>query len=128
MRVVLLLAAAMAVVEGLGCALFTDLGTGGYGPADAGNAQSACDGDGACFAFTLSCVGASDCPSGQICCLSLNSTSSVTFACANGPVCIAGVQLCRADTECTGATCVMQQCTFDAAAITIQACGSVCTK
>jgi hypothetical protein len=127
MRAVLLVAA-MVFVMGLGCALFTDLGTGGYGPADAGDAQSACDADGACFAFAFSCVGASDCPNGQICCLSLNSTSSATFGCANGPVCTAGIQLCRSNTECTGATCVMQECAFDAAAITIQACGNVCNR
>jgi hypothetical protein len=56
----------------------------------------------------------------------VSSTSLPTFACTAGRVCSSGIQPCRTNAECTGATCVSQQCTFGTSALPVQACGNVC--
>jgi hypothetical protein len=125
---------ALLLIPNAGCAVVADLDTSGYQPVDAGNAHdAACDAK-ACLDFE--CLGAGDCPSGWVCCLSANSATSASFACDLGPVCSAplSVQLCRTDGECGGneadagdggPTCIHQRCSLGGGTVEFEACGTV---
>ncbi len=78
----------------------------------------------------LRCLSATDCASdagGQVCCVALASTSA-SAACQVGP-CGGSlpVQLCAADSECSGSTCVLQTCTLAGSKVTVRACGTIPT-
>jgi len=116
----------------LGCILVTG-GTDGYtlAPPEAG----ICATEAGLLGVDLSCQCASsaDCPSDggkQYCCLSLDLAKlSAASSCEVDP-CHGSltVQLCTQSSECAGAGCYLQSCSFDGsvpATVTVQACGEI---
>jgi hypothetical protein len=122
------------MAAGAGCALFYDLGTGGYSLAsDGGTGAGDCGADAACPSFVVSCLGAGDCDAGMVCCLALEGGAALgaQSACSVGPC--GGpvpVQLCRTSTECTQGSCVLQTCAVGTNTAEIGACGlqAFCTQ
>lgn len=107
-----------------GCFIFTG-GTDGYEIVDGGQNEAAaatCAADAECVALT--CVSASDCDSGEVCCLTA-TLSSLGSACQVGPC--AEFQLCSANSECGdgGAACVSQQCSSSGVSLTLQSCSAI---
>ena len=97
-----------------GCFIVTG-STDDYQLADTGAPEAA--------ALAETCVSASDCDAGEICCLSISATSLGT-TCQVGP-CVEG-QICGASAECSGGeTCTSQQCSSNGLSIAFQACGTL---
>jgi hypothetical protein len=87
----------------------TNVGTNGYVLTDAGSKGS--------------CMSASDCDGGAICCLTTFSptpTSSCQASCSSASLGV-DVQFCATDTECGTSTCVEQVC----ASFVVRACGAI---
>jgi len=126
----LAVAVGAASVGGLvgGCELFTG-STDGYVAAEAGDdagpeVDGACPAD-AAFCIALECLSTAECPASDdaaplICCLGEVSSKTIGSSCQNG--CTLGVQACSTNTECGGASCILQQCQ-GATPITFRACG-----
>ena len=107
------LALAVLAVAGAGCMLITG-GTDGYSAAKTSAAT---------------CTSAADCgDGGNVCCLSVSSsTTSVVGACQSSCT-VALPQLCKTSGECGEAgACSVLSCTVDGSPLTIplQACGAV---
>ena len=118
---------AIALVTG--CVIVTG-GAEGYELADAGASEATAEAGAG--SLDLRCLSANACAGdgapGDICCVTFTGTTSATSACQAGPC--GGtlpVQLCAADAECAGTTCVTQSCTLAGAAVTVRACGAVPT-
>jgi hypothetical protein len=128
-RLVLVVAsAAFASALVGGCFIFTG-GTDGYQLVDSGQAETSttCSGDAECVALT--CVSASDCDAGAVCCLTAGA-SSLASSCQAAPC--PELQLCAAASECTGAgaSCTTQQCASNGVSLTLQSCSLIpgCTN
>ena len=121
MRIVLVIASiacSLALVGG--CFIFTG-STDGYQLIDSGQPETsvACSGDAECVALT--CVSASDCAAGEVCCLGASPTS-LASSCQVGPC--AQFQLCNGNSECgdSGETCASEQCSSSGVSLTLQSC------
>jgi hypothetical protein len=122
-----LIAGAMCLMGvGGGCALFYDTGTGGFVVSgEAGAGLEDCGADVTCPALSLGCVGSQDCDGGMICCLIMGGQSSAQAACRPAP-CVGNpfaAQLCQADAECSGESCVSQTCILGTSTVGLRACG-----
>jgi hypothetical protein len=136
MRRLVIAAVSMAVVSA-GCALFYDMGTGGFTVSgEAGAGIEDCGADVTCPALSLGCLGSQDCDGGLVCCLIIGGQSSAQSACRAAPC--PGMplqpfpgQLCQGDQECSQSTCVSQTCVLGTNTVGLRACGllpmPVCT-
>lgn len=113
-----------------GCVLVTDLGTGGYHLAEVDACTPSPDASCAPPASRF-CASTTDCLPGQICCLTLTITASLTavpvFACQIGPCNTAqGAQVCSGDDDCEGGACTPYTCMIpNAPAQEIGVCGTL---
>lgn len=105
-----------------GCAIVTDLSTGGYELA-----SSVCDAsdDATCEApVPVFCASSAEC-SGEICCASASLALPLNFSCQMGPSCTApvGAQLCGDAGDCDGGPCIAQTCEVLGVLTQIHTCG-----
>jgi hypothetical protein len=111
-----------------GCALFMDLNSDPYRQAEAGAGEGGtCTGDAGCTILAIDC--STECPSGQACCVTINSSTSYRAACEAPAACSAAgalsVELCAATGECEdGDSCIAQTCPFTGPAI-VRACSLI---
>lgn len=116
----------LACVVACGCALVTNLGTGGYEPIPS-SACNGASGDSACSTSTSKfCASTADCPDAEICCLTATIAPSFSIGCQMGPSCsgLMGAQLCGDAGDCQGGACIEQTCSVLFGAPTlVQTCG-----
>ncbi len=111
-----------------GCALFMDLNSDPYRQAETGAGDGgSCTGDAGCTILAIDC--STECPSGEACCVTINSSTSYGAACVAPAACSAAgaisVELCSATGACVdGGSCTAQTCPFTGPAI-VRACSLI---
>lgn len=113
-----------------GCALFTDLSSDPYRPAEAGPGEGgSCTADAGCTYSEIVCSG--PCPGGQVCCLSASATGVPSVGCTDQTACggqgTLSYQLCTGAADCPGASCIRQMCSFAGTTIVESACSMIQT-
>ena len=112
-----------------GCMLFIG-GTEGYSLVDSGAAEAStavsCTlmSDGG-FCLFSQCQSAGDCvgdAGGEVCCLGAWSTSAIGTMCRSACA-FSFMQVCKADDECGGKSCVYQGCTVGPDEVDLHVCG-----
>jgi hypothetical protein len=115
-----------------GCMLFTGSGDG-YSEADGGDSAAPVV-DGACFAdsglcIEVLCTSTPECQAtsaAQVCCIGLQSATTIGTACQTGSCSLGTYQSCATSAECgEGLSCIEQDCNFQSNGLTFHACGVV---
>ena len=124
-----LLAGAVAALAFVGahCALFYDLGTGGYTASNEGGPTTIdCGADATCPELVLGCASAKDCDAGMVCCVTIAGAASCSGSCGGATP---GIQLCESNAECPEGNCMAQKCLLGSSMIGVNACGvqGLCT-